>query len=161
MLLWWANLSGRERLLVIGGGLLVALCLLYVALLEPLQQERARLATQVSAEQRVLTELGSITDQIARHDQTTGAAAAFPTEQTLLGVLNQSAARLTINEQIKRIVPAGERQATVTFTAVSFDRLTDWLAELHAQYGIEVLRITIERTQTPGIVNTNLTVTRS
>ena len=45
---WWAGLAARERFILMGGGVILALIIIWVAIWEPLVQGRSALRSEVA-----------------------------------------------------------------------------------------------------------------
>ncbi|MBI4696002.1 MAG: type II secretion system protein M [Gammaproteobacteria bacterium] len=156
---WWQGLSGRERVLVACGGAAVMLALLYVLVMEPLGERRQLLARQYAAERMQAAELGRWAEEAAAlRAAAPGAAPGLSTP--LIVALNEAIAAHGLKTALRRLVPANEREAQLAFEGVVFDKLLEFVIVLHAQYGLEVVRINVERSGAPGIVSANLSVGR-
>ena len=158
MMQWWQSLSARERVLLWVGGCAVLAMIVFLGILEPLHAKHRRLSLQVSGEEKILVELQGLAAEAARLRGTQGSS-GLPPGQTLLAVLNATAANTHLDTQIKRVVPNGEQEASIAFDAVGFDQLLEWLIVIREQHGIQVARIVIDKASVPGQVNANLTVT--
>ncbi len=158
MKLWWQTLSARERGLLSVAACAVLATLIFTTLLEPLHTQRVRLAAQLAGETATLHKIRALAAEATRlreHPQQTG---GLPPGQSLLAALNDSAQVSGIQDQLARVVPNGEAQASVTFNEVGFDTLITWLITLREQFGIDATRLVIDKTATPGKVNASLTL---
>lgn len=157
MIQWWQALSARERALLSVGGCAVLALVLFLGVLEPLHAKHQRLTLQVDGEQKILVELQGLAAEAARFRATRGSS-VLPPGQTLLAVLNATAASSHLDTQIKRVVPNGEQEASIAFDEVGFDQLLEWLILIREQHGIQVARIVVDKAGAPGQVNANLTL---
>ncbi|MBI2799540.1 MAG: type II secretion system protein M [Gammaproteobacteria bacterium] len=158
MMTWWKTRSQREQsFLSIGAGATLA-AVLYVTVLQPLQDARVRLAGQLRAEAAGLVELRALAVEAKRIKDAGLTSRALAANQTLLSVVNESAAQSSIQDRIKRVTPSGDVEASVAFDAVSFDALAAWLIALKTVHGIEATRLVVDRTKQPGYVNANVTL---
>jgi|GEM_PF-2497208 type II secretory pathway component PulM len=157
LVLWWQALSTRERGLV---GSLVPLLLgvlLYVGLVEPLQNSVSTLATAREARIEGLQRLEALAAE-ARTLQRRGGAqrGTPPSGVSLLTSLDETARAAGLGPQVERIVPVGEREASVVLRGALQSDLMGWLVQLRTGLGIEVRRATLDRAEAPGTVNASL-----
>ena len=158
MMTWWKTRSQREQtFLSIGAGATLA-ALLYVTVLQPLQDAQVRLASQVRAEAAGLVELRALAAEAKRIKDAGTTSRALAPNQTLLSVVNESATQSAIQGRIKRVTPSSDVEANVAFDAVSFDALAEWLITLKTVHGIEATRLVVDRTKQAGYVNANVTL---
>ena len=156
---WWQGLSARERALVAFGGVAVIVALLYVLVMEPLAERRQLLARQVAAERAQAADLTRWAGEAAALRAAVPGAA--PGQATpLIVALNEAIAAHGLKTSLRRLVPANDREAQLAFEGVVFDKLVEFVIALHGQYGLEVVRINVERSGPPGIVSANLSVGR-
>jgi general secretion pathway protein M len=155
---WWRSLSARERILILGAATVLGMITLFLGVLEPLHAEQQRLQTQVTTEQQILQELQGLAMQAASLRGAQPGTEEPPSEGTFLSVLNTAAAEYQLDSHIKRVVPNGDREATVALNEVVFDRLIEWVLALRERHGIEIARFVIDKTGDAGEVNANLTL---
>ena len=156
---WWAGREARERLLLGTGGAVVVAALFYVLVLEPLAERRLLLARQYAAERAQAVELARLASEATA--LRAAAPAATPDRSTnLIAALNDAIAAHDLKAGLKRLVPASEKEVQLAFEGVAFDKLLAFVITLHGSYGIEVLRINVERSGVPGVVNANLSLGR-
>jgi general secretion pathway protein M len=151
--------SPRERRWL-GAALYVVICAgLYVAVTEPAALRRERTLAQLHDAREALDYVvaaGRTADGL-RAQQTT--VNRLPRDETLMSLLDRTAAHAGIAAVIKRIVPAGERGANIVFEAVEFDQLISWLAQLDADYGISVTQLSADAAARPGRTNVSAVLT--
>ena len=157
VLQWWQGLSNRERWLV---GSLIPLLLgvvLYVVLIEPLQTSVATLQTARDARIAGLQRLEVLAAE-ARTLQRRGGAprGAAQSGVSLLTSLDETARAADLGPQVERIVPVGEREASVVLRGARQSSLLGWLVQLRTEFGIEGRRATLDRAEEPGMVNASL-----
>ncbi len=158
MIPWWQSLSSRERTLSWLGGLAILSTVLFFGVFDPLDRQQQRLKVQVSAEQKVLDQLQTLATNATRLRGPQTGGGHIASGETLLAVLNATAASHNLDEQIKRVVPNGTEEASIAFDEIAFDQLISWLIALREQHGVEIARIVIDKASAPGQVNANLTL---
>ena len=154
---WWQGLTGRERWLV---GSLVPLILavfLYILFIEPLQTSVRTLEAARDARIASLQRLEALAAE-ARALQRPGGVprGAAPSGVSLLTSLDETARAAALGPQVERIVPVGEREASVVLRGARQSNLLGWLVQLRTEFGIEVRRVTLDRAEEPGMVNASL-----
>lgn len=158
---WYLRQTPRDRLIVLGVGILTLLCLLYALVWHPLTTgtESAKRAIETKQEnlayiQRAIPILNSTVDP-------TGAV-LDPELQKLEAyqLVNALVNRQQLQPPPDRIEPAGSdrRGARVQFSAVPFDELVKVLAEIEL-YGYDISTMTITRqVKAPGAVSARFNV---
>ena len=154
---WWAQLQGRERTLLVLGAVAILATLYWLALVEPLSLQEARLVKAVAAERDTQQWLA------AQRPQLGGAPAErarerLPNGTSLLAAINESAAANDVAAQLTRVTPAGARSVTLGFSAVPYASFMRWLLALDTRSGATVERIRLERAEAPGVVNVELSL---
>jgi general secretion pathway protein M len=150
---WFADLAPRERLILIAGGIAAVLIFGYWAVMH-LRAESATLRTAVESKQRLLLDL-------ARLDGAQASAApgtAQGTGQTLVVVVDTTAKEHGL--RLARARPNGPSGVDVTFQAVPFDVLVDWLMALHGNYAVDVESASLSSGREQGLVNGQLSLHR-
>lgn len=150
---FWNGLSGRERLILAGGGSVAAILLLYGLVVNPLQRELARLRTELPKAQQQLQWMRA---QAGRVQQLRATAPRPAQGGGLLSFVEQSAQSYGIQQSVKRVEPDGSNGARVSLDGVAFNNLLSWLSHLQKQGGIRVDSATVEPQPAPGTVNARL-----
>ena len=142
---WWQNLTSRERQIVLAGGLMLLLVILYQNLWSPLQQHLRLQRNQV---QQLQQQLGWMQQQapLVRQLKRAPSPGASRTGD-ITGTLSNSSQAYQI--ALKRIQPQGDN-ALVEIDITGFDQLVNWLGMLEQQHGITPQQIDLQRTGEPG-----------
>lgn len=147
----WNALPARTRQLLVIGGIVVGVALLYSATWLPLQRDLARLRVDVPRETEQLnwmrTQAPTAKAMRARMSASTG---------PVIPSVEQSANTHGVRSHVTKIDAEGSNGARVTLDAVPFNALIMWISELQATQGLVVDDATIDATATPGIVNARL-----
>jgi general secretion pathway protein M len=142
-----AALSPRERRLVMVGGVLAALLVLFGVLL-PLDRTVAHAQQRLAKKHADLNWMQSVAPEIA-------AAAPPPsaTGESLLVIVDRSARESGLAGALSGSEPGGPGSLSVRLEKAPFDALIAWLARLAQQNGVSVDSANIEKAGGPGIVN--------
>jgi general secretion pathway protein M len=155
---WWQGLQPRERLSLLGGGLLIAALLAWQFVWLPLQSQLKQARTQVQTQQQLLAWMRQAVAQL----KTTDPTARPPSDnsnRSLLSLVDQSARSAGLSQALKKIQPEGD-EVRVWLDQLDFDKAMQWLGELQRQ-GVKVSSLNAERAQAPGQVQMRLSLVRS
>jgi general secretion pathway protein M len=151
---WFAARSAEEqRTLRIGG--IVALIVLLLGVLVPLQRSVSAASTRVATLRNDLAWLRSMGPQLA-------AAANMPatTQESLVVVVDRAARAAGIAGALSSSQPAANGGLDVRMDRVPFDALATWLGQLAQRYGVQVESATVESAGAPGMVRASLVLRR-
>ena len=143
----FAALSPRERRIVIGGGLL-ALLLLIFGVLVPLDRSVAHAQQRLAKKHADLAWMQSVAGEIAA----SGPPPAS-TGESLLVIVDRSARESGLASSLAGSEPGASGSLSVRLEKAPFDVLIAWLARLAQQNGVAVDSATIEKAGGPGLVN--------
>lgn len=154
---WWQARTGSERRVLALGAAVVAIMLYYLLVIEPLTLARERLALRVAAERTLGAELQTLAAEAATLRARSDPRASFDASQSLLAVINASAARAGTRGNTKRMTPLGQSAVTLFLDDVAFSDLAAWLVALDLEHGVAVERAALDAVR-PGVVDAQLTL---
>ena len=149
---WYANLAERERL-VVSIGAVVALVLLLLGIVLPLNRSITEARQRVATKQTDLAFIRSAMPELGASSTTSGARA---TEDTLIGLVDSSARESGLGKSLASSQPTPDRGLRVRLERVPFDGMVAWLARLSQSHGVRVESAEIEAAGEPGLVNAGL-----
>lgn len=151
---FWANLQPRERHTLLGGGIALALIMVYALGIDPFRQELRRLEQSVTAQQEVL---GWMQQAAAEVKQLRGnrPGATQVSGQSLMSLIDASARSTGLSGAIKQLRPEGQG-VKVRLEEAAFDDMLRWLGQLNSHHGIHVSGLVMERLPQPGRVNASV-----
>jgi len=148
------KLNPRERLIVVGGGLVLFVVGIYLFAWEPLLEKQQALNSSIKSQQglhdwmlRSAAEVKSLKGS-GRH-KTLNAGA-------MQSVINRTAKTALPGAVIKRIEKNRQQGIQVWIEQVAFDDMVKWLGNLQQGKGIRVASMVSERTNQVGRVNVRL-----
>lgn len=153
------TLKPRERIVVIGGAILVLVTAIYVLALAPLYSAVNAQAQRVAQKEGDLAWLRSVSGEVA----VLSAAAPSrpgPSNESLVVLIDRAAHECGLASSLTGQTPNGERGIRVRLEAAEFDKLMVCLGTLQQVHSVDVESATIDRTAKPGLVNANLVLTR-
>lgn len=149
----WSKLTPSERRLVMAGGAVLGLALLYTLLWSPMQKELTRLRLSVPEERGQLQQMRAQADAVKPLRARTGSA---PAAGTLLSVADQSATARGVRGFISRLELDGSTGLQLTADAVPFNTFIAWLSELQDSHALVVENASMDAHTVPGTVNVKL-----
>ena len=147
---FWTQINSRERLVIVGGALMLMIVIVYFYLWQPLSQERLRLRAslpqlKLSAAQ-MRANVGEVMQLKANLNQAPLSA------QSLRTMLEQSAAAYKLRDNLSQIDADGDNRIRLRLASVPFDDWIQWLAQLQTQYRMRLESCRVEGLAQPGIV---------
>ncbi len=149
---WYENLAERERRLVLFGAV-VAVILLVLAIVLPLNRHIAQARQRVAVKQDDLSFIQSVAPQIAAAGPGPTATAS---NENFVVLVDSSARESGLGKSLSSSQPTGERTLRVRFERAPFDGLMAWLARISQNHGIRVETAEIESAGEVGMVNAGL-----
>ncbi len=147
----WNALDPRTRQIVIVGGAIITVLMLYMMAWRPLEKDLDRLRVDVPRETEQLdwmrAQLPSIKTMRAKAVSTGGA---------VVSGIEQSAVTHGTRAFVSKIDGEGNSGARLTIDAIPFNKLVAWIADLQATQGLIIEEATIDAHATPGVVNARL-----
>jgi len=148
----WRMLAARERRMVIGAGLVVALAIGYQAFFEPAWRGRAQLETELPLMRSQLAQMTAL----AAEARALGAGPrAGDTPQVLRASLQQSVAAAGFADRLTQLSLNGEL-FDLRFSAVPYATWLAWLDTTLRETRLRVADLAVSRDAAPGIVSVRL-----
>jgi general secretion pathway protein M len=67
--------------------------------------------------------------------------------------VDQTARTAGLGAALKQITPQGDDKLSARLDVVEFDKLLPWLGALEREYPMTLINLSVDRTETPGLVN--------
>ena len=150
-------LSMRERVILLAGGSLLILVVVYLGLIEPALIARRARIDALSSSRAMAAQLEAASAAVSAGRP---GAIAQGNGVSLLAAVDQSTRSGVLGKAPERLQPEGEHEVKLWFDDVPFDNLSRWLAELQMQYGIQVQTLDVEVQSASGVVDARLSLTR-
>jgi len=150
----WQQLAPREKQLLILMSIVVLITLFYFSLWKPLKTGIEDGELRIKAQTRALIEIRKQAAEV-RQLRASGAGnrTSVKDSTSLLGLIERSAKQKKIKGSLQKVQPEGQREVRVWMENVPFDQLISWLDLLTSRHGIQINNISLERSNTPGIVS--------
>ncbi len=153
---WFYKFEPRERLMLLGGGIVGVVIILWGGLWHPLTAGALELNDAVDSKRSLLASLQRARAVTVQSGMQVSSAAG----QSLVLLVDQTHRSFGLEGTLTRNQPDGTDGIRVTFQNASFDALIAWLGALQANYGTSVDTTTIDGARTPGIVNATVVLRR-
>ena len=150
---FWSKLSKRERFITAGGAVLLLTALLYLVLIAPFRDNLAEMRSSLPTKRSAVISMQGAADQVEMLRNTK------PEQQQIspLKLIDITAKRTGINENLKRIDPGEDDRIKVWFEDLAFVDLIGFFRKLDREHGIEVIDLSAEKLDGPGLVNARVT----
>ena len=154
----WQALSVRDRRVLGGGGLVVALLLAWAFIWHPLALSREQLRARTGADRASLAWMRSAQTQLPSLGAGATHTAVNREGKSLLALADATARGAGLAAALKRVEPTGARSVRVSFEAANFDLLVGWIEELGRDYAVEASDLSADRAEATGLVNARVTL---
>jgi general secretion pathway protein M len=153
---WYAGLEAREQRMVLIGGAVLGVLVLFGGLLLPLE---AAVSKAVKGAQTRREDLAWM--RVNLPELRAGAAAVAPdTGEAPMVLVDRLGREAGLGAALRGTQPsnAGVR---VQLEAAPFDAMVEWLKTLAERHGLEVESISVDRGAGPGLVNASVTLSQA
>ena len=116
MMTWYYNLNARERLIVIGGAIALAVMIAYAAVWVPLSTKVELLRTSVDGQVNTLEWMHQASQEVRALKASGPATQRTTANRSLLAVVDQSAASAGLKSALQRMDPDGSHIRGTTST---------------------------------------------
>jgi general secretion pathway protein M len=152
-------LQPRERVIVIGGAILVLVTAVYVFGLAPLYSAVSAQAKRVEQKEGDLAWMRSVAGEVAMLSASAPSRPG-PSNESLVVLIDRAAQQCGVSSSLVGQTPNGENGIRVRLEGAEFDKLMVCLGTLQQVHAVDVESATIDRTAKAGLVNANLVLTR-
>lgn len=155
---WWNAQSARDRRVLVIGGIVVAVLLVWALAWIPLSRARADLTAQVAQQRADLAWMRQELSQARALDAQGVRGNAARQGKSLLALADATARSANLGDALKRVEPTGPASVRVTFEIADFDALANWMDGLARDYGVSVTDFSAEKVEGLGLVNARVTL---
>lgn len=152
-------LQPRERIIVIGGAILVLVTAVYVLGLAPLYAAVSAQAKRVDRKEGDLAWMRSVAGEVAMLSASAPSRPG-PSNESMVVLIDRAARECGLASALTGQTPNGEHGIRVRLEGAEFDKIMVCLGTLQQVHAVDVESATIDRTAKPGLVNANLVLTR-
>jgi general secretion pathway protein M len=150
---WYGRLQPREQRVVAAGAAALAVLILVLGVLLPLQSAETDAVKRADSRRADLAWMQVNAAEL----QSGGATLNADTGEAPMVVVDRVGREAGLGSALKGTQPSGNG-VRVQLEAAPFDTLVTWLATLDQRYGLAIDSITVDRAARPGVVNANITL---
>ncbi|HSN72052.1 MAG TPA: type II secretion system protein M [Steroidobacteraceae bacterium] len=158
---WLRSLNARERLFVIGGGVLVLLVAVYTLVLGPFYNSIDRRAERVADKTADLAWMQSVAGEMQTLAASGASGQVEGSGESLVVIVDRTSREAGLGGKVTGQTPTGEAGIRVRLEQAPFDVIVAWLATLEQRYGIAIESASIDRSAQLGLVNASIVLTRA
>lgn len=152
---WYAGLQAREQRVVAVGGISVAVLVLVLGILMPLQSGVSSVVKRNAAKRADLAWMQANAPEI----RAAGGQLPADTGEAPVVLVDRVGREAGLASALRGTQPNGTG-VRVQLESAPFDTLVTWLATLDERYGLAIETITVDRAPRPGVVNATITFTQ-
>ena len=157
---FFTQLNRREKQLMIYGGLLILMVLLWLMVFRPVNSHINQQAELKNQLQQQLEGMRQTAVNLAGQQTTT--RQSLPADKTFSAWLDDQLRQLNLQQSVKRSEPIDDNTVNLWLESVPFDIWADWLQRIDKQYGVVVDQADINVTDRDlGLVTLRIRVTKS
>ncbi len=149
---WYAGLQQREQRVVTIGGVAVAVLILVLGILVPLQSAVSSAVKRNETKRADLAWMQANAPEI----RAAGGQPAADTGEAPVVLVDRVSREAGLGNALRGTQPNGTG-VRVQLEAAPFDTLVTWLATLDERHGLAIESITVDRAARPGVVNASVT----
>lgn len=146
------GLSPRERYLVTGGSV-VALILIVLAIVLPLQNRVSAAQERVQQKRGDLVWLRQVAPQLASLQNTRPPGTL---NESLAALVDRTARESGFSKNLAGTQASGDGGLNVRLDKMAFDEMITWLSQLHERYGVSVDTASVDAAGEPGTISATL-----
>lgn len=151
---WYAGLQQREQRMVAIGGVTLAVLILVLGILLPLQSAVSSAARRNETKREDLAWMQANATEI----RAAGNQLPADTGEAPVVLVDRVGREVGLANALRGTQPNGTG-VRVQLEAAPFDTMVTWLATLDDRYGLAIESITVDRAARPGVVNASITFT--
>jgi len=157
---WFNGLQDRERYLVVGGSIALALLLIYMLLWEPAASGLGKLEKSVAAQRNQWVWMNDASVEVQQLQKNSASGATENLNMSLIRAVESSAGKTGLRSSVTRMEPQGAGKITVELKQASFDQLMAWIGLLQRDFGASVQQFSASKTDATGLVDARFILSR-
>lgn len=153
---WWQELDSRERMLIMGIGVVLLLALYFSAVWYPIYAARGRAEQRLVYSQADLNWMQSASAELKRLESLSSKVRTY--DGTLLTLIGETAGKSNMGTAIKKLDPEGSLLARVTVEKAIYTDFMGWLVMMHSNYGVRVVNAGLRKGAVAGTIDGEITL---
>jgi len=157
---WLNTLEKRERHIVIAGAISLLIMLFYLVVWEPITSNHEQQKLQNDSQRQLYSWMKNASSKIQSLQSSGNSSIARSRNQSISSLADRSATASGIKQFIEKIEQS-KKGVKIRLKLANFDRIVIWLTDLENKYGIIASKVKIEKTETKGAVDAQITLERN
>lgn len=158
---WWDNLQYRDRMLLMATAALVITLFFYLFAYEPIIKKQSTLTQRITSQRQLASWMQDTSVKIKQLQGGSSEATPVVSSNTsMLSIIENSSRQANLRNPIQRMEPVGSNGVKLWIEKAPFDSVIQWLGELNRQHHISVDRLSINKSDAPGLVTLQLDLKR-
>ena len=149
---WWGQASSRDQLSVIACGAVLAVYIVYIAILSPVQNMAEEQMKTTAAQKVALERVRKLAAQVKEMKRGKSGKKSRSAEKIVESSIGTHGLR------VSGFDASGKSGIRVRFDQVTFDKLLAWVNELEVNEGLSMKDISIASGKAQGVVSANLLI---
>jgi len=155
---WFDTLQQREKIILMGGLVILILIVFHESIWSPFQQEITELEQRNHAESDKLLQLEKITSEYQQSIK--GASRIQSLDISLFSLIEKTTRAGNLKSKIKSMTPEGTDAITMTLKQAELNQIIRWLVTLSVDYGVRIDSIRIQQSDNVGYADAELKLQR-
>lgn len=152
------NLSERDRLVILYGGIIVGLLLFYFLIWSPLSEKNDDLIQSNAQTRELIDWMQKAKGQLIQlHQQSKNKTSSAA---SLLSTIEQSIKRDRLDSTNPDIKQQEKSRVQVTFGEVDFVTVMRWIQDVQSASASKIVKVSIQKASKPGMVHLDITLER-
>ncbi|PCK08146.1 MAG: general secretion pathway protein GspM [Alteromonadaceae bacterium] len=149
---WWEQASSKDQLYLVAGGGCLALYLLFVGVLQPIQDKRDKQMVRLQAQQDSLERVRVMAAQYQANKESSNTANTSGGNVENIVQRSLSPAGLSASS----MDASGGSGVRLRFNDAPFDKVLDWLYDMEVSQGLQVRDLNVANGEGTGTVSVNI-----
>ncbi len=154
----WQKIINNNFLLLISGGIVSAILIIYTVMVLPLTDNFVSVQKQVAQKKELLLWMQVNSRELQKKRRQQPQLKKFLPNAALLTKVEDSLKRWVDLQKKAKVTQAADKQVNVVFDKVLFDELVTWLDELWRKYDLDISKISIIKMKEDNQVQATLTL---
>ena len=155
LLAWYSGLQQREQRVVAVGAVIVAVLIVGLGILLPLQSAVSNAARRNDGKREDLAWMQANAAEV----RAAGQSLPPDTGEAPVVIVDRAGREAGLTDALRGTQPSGTG-VRVQLEGAPFDAMIVWIATLDERYGLAIESITVDRAARPGLVNASITLTQ-
>ncbi|OGT37322.1 MAG: hypothetical protein A3F12_06070 [Gammaproteobacteria bacterium RIFCSPHIGHO2_12_FULL_38_14] len=156
--LWWSNLAARERKMLAGGALIVAMFILYAGVIAPFFNHLNLLREKIKTNTNLLRFMQSRDRAIKKMEGELKSVGTLHSPSALLGFLQKEINEAGLSSSLVQLKQSSSDSVEIHFQQIKFDALMRLIANILRKENVMITHFSVTTGHEVGVVNADMTI---